>query len=372
MGRNLTGTDLFYNDPQLVNNYMDNPWKNETGSSSCPGWNGACLVGSAMYADQYTRRTPYVHVASFNIQQPLAHDLVLEVGYLGSEGHFLQRLNNINQPVLRTGLTDARTVAQRQPWPAYGRFNYNDGMVNSNYNGLYTKLTRRFSYGLTMMATFTWSHSLDDGSSPRPAYAQLPKDTYNVKTENYAVSNFDQQRRFVTSAVYRLPVGKGQKFLNHGGIVDAILGGWQLGSIVTLMDGFPVSQAGSGDSDSLNQNANACNATGISPFLPHPTPQMFWNINAFNCADPALYYSVGNVGFNTLRSPGVRQWDFSGTKMFKITEHHGIQFRFESFNFANHPNWITPSSSTLTPQSFGIITSAQPMRQLQLALKYSF
>jgi hypothetical protein len=135
MARNLTGTDLSVTSPQLVNNYMDNPWANEAGSSSCPGWSGPCLVGSAMYADQYNRRTPYIHVVSFDVQQPLAHDLVLEVGYSGSEGHFLQRLNNINQPVLRTSLADARTIAQRQPWPAYGRFNYDHGMVNSNYNG---------------------------------------------------------------------------------------------------------------------------------------------------------------------------------------------------------------------------------------------
>ena len=186
------------------------------------------------------------------------------------------------------------------------------------------------------------------------------------------VSNFDQNRRFVTSAVYLLPVGKGQKFLNRGGVADAALGGWQLGSILTFMDGFPVTQAGSGDSDSLNQNSNACNATGISPFLAHPTPQMFWNINAFNCSDPKLYYNVGNIGMNTLRSPGTRQWDFSAVKYFRITERHNVQFRFESFNFSNHPNWNTPSSSSLTPQGFGIITSAKTMRQLQFALKYSF
>jgi hypothetical protein len=104
---------------------------------------------------QYNRRTPYIHVVSFDVQQPLAHDLVLEVGYSGSEGHFLQRLNNINQLVLRTSLADARTIAQRQPWPAYGRSNYDDGMVNSNYNGFSARVTRRLSHGLTLLAAFT-------------------------------------------------------------------------------------------------------------------------------------------------------------------------------------------------------------------------
>ena len=154
--------------------------------------------------------------------------------------------------------------------PHMARFNYPDGMVNSNYNALSAKVTRRLSHGLTLLAAFTWSHSLDDGSGPRTAYSQLPKNTYNVHDENYAVSNFDQQRRFVSLGGLPVAVGKGQKLLNHGGVVDAVLGGWQLGSIVALMDGFPVTQAGSGDSDSLNQNANSCNATGISP-LPAPS-----------------------------------------------------------------------------------------------------
>src|SRR5207248_10129546 len=85
-----------------------------------------------------------------------------------------------------------------------------------------------------------------------------------------------------------------------------------------------------------------------------------------------LYYTVGNVGMNTLRSPGTRQWDFSAAKTFRITERHNVQFRFESFNMSNHPNWNTPSSSTFTPQTYGVITSAKTMRQLQFALKYSF
>jgi hypothetical protein len=371
MARNLTGTDLLIHDPQLVNNYMDNPWANEAGSSSCPGYSGTCLVGAAMYADQYNRRTPYVDQATFNLQQPLARDLILEVGYVGSEGHFLQRLNNINQPVLRTSLSDARTLAQRSPWPAYGRFNYDDGMVNSNYNGFSAKVTRRFSHGLTLLTAFTWSHSLDDGSAVR-SVATLPKDTYNVHSENYGSSAFDLTRHFVTSAIYQLPVGKGQRFLNRGGVADAILGGWQLGSIITLMDGLPTAAPGSGNSDGLNQNSNSCNATGVSPFLAHPTAQLFWNINAFNCSDPALYYSVGNIGLNVLRTPGTRQWDFLASKNFRIKERHNVQFRFEAFNFPNHPNWNTPSSAVTPVQTFGVITSAKTMRQLQLALKYSF
>jgi hypothetical protein len=138
------------------------------------------------------------------------------------------------------------------------------------------------------------------------------------------------------------------------------------------MDGLPTTAATIGDVDSLNQNGNFPNATGVSPFVSNPTPQRFWNIAAFDAANPALYYKVGNAGLNTLLTPNTRQWDFSATKNFKFLERHTIQFRFEAFNLLNHPNWNSPSSSVLTPQTFGVITSARTMRQLQFGLKYSF
>ena len=373
MARNLTGTDLFIHNQQLVNSYMDSPWANEAASTSCGGYAGTCLVGSAMYADQYTRRTPYVDEWTVDFQQPVARDLLLEIGYIGSEGHFLQRLTNLNQPVLRTGLNDARTIAQRQPWPAYGRFNYDNGIVNSSYNGFSAKLTRRLTNGLTMLAGFTWSHSLDDGSEIRSTGpTTLPANTYNLKAENYGSSEFDQRKRFVASAVYQLPVGKGQMFLNHGGLLDGVIGGWQLGSIITVMDGMPTTVAEIGDLASLNQNGNYPNATGISPFPSRATPQKFWNIAAFDTTNPDLYYTIGNTGINTLLTPHTRNWDFSAIKNFRFRERHNVQFRFESFNLSNHPNWKTPSTNPLVPSSFGVITAANPMRQLQFALKYSF
>jgi hypothetical protein len=123
--------------------------------------------------------------------------------------------------------------------------------------------------------------------------------------------------------------------------------------------------------DSLNQNGNYPNATGISPFPAHPTPQKFWNSAAFDTTNPNLYYQIGNTGINTLLTPHTRNWDFSAVKNFIFRERHTIQFRFEAFNFSNHPNWATPSTNLLT-STFGVITSAYPMRQLQFALKYSF
>ena len=113
-------------------------------------------------------------------------------------------------------------------------------------------------------------------------------------------------------------------------------------------------------------------ATGISPFPDNPTVNKFWNIEAFNTTNPDLLYRAGNVGRNVLRTPGVKNWDASLMKDFQIREGHSLQFRWESFNLPNHPNWNSPSTDITNPAAFGKITSARSMRSMQFGLKYRF
>jgi len=100
--------------------------------------------------------------------------------------------------------------------------------------------------------------------------------------------------------------------------------------------------------------------------------QQFWNIAAFDFNNPALSYRPGNMGRNTLLSPGTRLADLSLSRSIRLHESHSLNFRFEAFNATNHPNWNAPPSDARSPSTFGVITSAKTMRQLQLALKYAF
>ena len=102
------------------------------------------------------------------------------------------------------------------------------------------------------------------------------------------------------------------------------------------------------------------------------TQYQFWNIKAFDVANPELSYKVGNLGRNVIRRPGSKSIDLSMHKNFRIHENHLLNFRFDAFNAPNHPNWNSPPSGVNTPTTFGIVTSAKTMRQLQLALKYQF
>jgi hypothetical protein len=119
--------------------------------------------------------------------------------------------------------------------------------------------------------------------------------------------------------------------------------------------------------------ANFGNATGISVIPPGgQTAQQFWNIAAFDVTNPNLSYEVGNLGRGVIRKPGTRQADLSLTKNFRIYESHALQFRFDAFNATNHPNWNAPSTTATSPSTFGVVTTARTMRQLQVALKYTF
>jgi hypothetical protein len=372
MARNQAGRDLFITNIEQRNASMSDPWAAERASASCAGWSGTCLVGPQILANIQNMRTPYVIQWLFNIQRELTQNLVLEAGYQGNEGHKLPRFRIYNQPILKTGPNDTRTVAQRTPWPSFGRIQEVDGLDNSNYHALSTKLTQRFHRGLTYMIGFTWSKAIDGGSAIRTNSGDTlwPSNAYDLRAER-GLSQFSVGRRFVASYVYELPFGPGKPLANQG-VVSKILGGWQLGGIVTLADGAPVNVAQLGDTAALNTLGNQPDATGISPIPQNRSTAQFWNIAAINVTSPELSWRTGNMGRNTLIRPGTRQADLSLARNLRIRENHTLNFRFEAFNSTNHPNWNAPSSDARSPATFGVITGAKTMRQLQLALKYTF
>jgi hypothetical protein len=293
---------------------------------------------------------------------------MLELGYQGNAGHKLERFRTYNQAVLKTGPTDARTIAQRRPWPAFDR-----GSVNSNYHAFSTKLQQRFSHGLTYLASFTWSKAIDNGSALRTNSGDRlwPTNSYDLAAER-GLSQFHVGRRFVSSAIYELPFGPGRAFLTNGGVLGAIVGGWQVGGILTLSDGAPTNVAAIGDTFAVGGLGNIPHATGISPIPPNRSADNFWNVTAFDATNPNLSYLAGNAGRNVLFKPGTRLLDASLHRNIRIREGHTLQFRWESFNATNHPNWNQPSTDPRNAVTFGKVTSARTMREMQFALKYVF
>ncbi len=254
-------------------------------------------------------------------------------------------------------------------------------MASANYHSLETKLTRRFDAGLTFLAGYTWSKTIDTGSGIRTLDGDtlFPQNSYCLRCER-SLSIFDTRHRFVSSVLYELPFGKGKRYLNQA-VASAVLGGWELSSIVTISSGFPrtVSTGGALDRANIGRGADRPNTTGAPANLPRGqrNPQRWFNTDAF-VLEPAGTF--GNVGRNTVIGPGILAWDFATLKNFRFTESKELQFRFEAFNFPNHPIWGDPDAcgcfnaqTGLPSLSFGTITSTRrPMRELQFGLKFIF
>jgi len=333
------------------------------------------------FANPPDRRTPYSLQYLLNVQRELSNSLVLEVGYLGSNSHRLETLRAINEtlPAPRsTGLS----LNARSPFPEFGRIQLVDNGGNSSYNSLGTKLTKRYAAGLTALVSYTWSKSIDYGSAIRNQGGDtlFPQNSYCRRCER-GPSSFDTAHRFVTSVLYDIPVGKGRSVNIDNGFANAVIGGWQIGSIVTVQTGFPVTVTQSGDPSNTGGQFDRPMSTGQDSTRDGASPSLWWNPAAFSFTADGTW---GNVGRNTARSPGIFGWDFSALKNFDMpySERHKMQFRFEAFNFPNHPNWGTPNSNinsgarnpaTGLGANFGQITGTRTnMRNLQLGLRYTF
>jgi hypothetical protein len=212
-----------------------------------------------------------------------------------------------------------------------------------------------------------------------------PQNSYCLACER-GLSAFDTRQRIVTSVLYDLPVGKGKSLNIANPIANTIIGGWQMGGIVTLQSGMPgnLTIGGVDNASTAAGGYDRPNAAGISPYLADSTAPRYWNLDAFSEAPPGQF---GNAGRNAIQGPGIIGFDAEVHKQFRMPykEGHALQFRFEAFNVLNHPNWGMPTlnilsgaarpglPSTAAHQNFGVVTgTAGSMRQIQLGLKYSF
>jgi hypothetical protein len=319
--------------------------------------------------------TSYSMMYLLNIQKQIGSGTTLEVGYNGSQSRKLQNLVNANGPI--PGTTAAST---RAPYPEFaGGIQYLIGAGYGNYNGLGMKLNQRFSSGLSGMLSYTWSKAMDNGSAIRGTSGdQFSEDPHCLDCE-YGPSAFNTPHRFVGSFQYQLPVGRGKRFAANNAVLDAVAGGWEISGIYAAQSGRPLNPIGwNAAGQVVVPESNRLNATGISPYLPKDrrTIQRWFNPAAFAPAAPGTF---GTAGRNSVIGPSTWNVDFSAMKSFRITEEYSLQFRCETFNTFNHPQWGNPNmgawntNTPTAPATFArITTTSSDMRQIQFALKFLF
>lgn len=393
-------------------------------------------------------RTQYTAQYNLTIQHQFARDLMLQVGYVGSQGHRLLASHDINPSNPQTcldmynisqyylnqngGVPDALSsaygcgptledsewilpansiptgftlhmpygqVAQYGPGnpalnlvglrpysspncnpttapftlstgcpydgiPIFSSIFAEDTIASSSYNALEAMLEKRFSHGLQFQAAYTFSKSLDDGST-----FEETLDPFNYRASR-ALSLFNSAQRFVVSYDWEIPVRK------HDGALGKLIGDWAVSGITQFQSGFPIRLNTADDTELIaSQFFLGTEAPSlVQPFqkLNPKTNAGFW-FSPNDFADPPY----GQFNNGTQRSiccgPGLNDWDFAVHKKISITEDKYLQFRAEIFNIFNHTNFYNPDGNFSDgPTEFGKITEAQDPRLVQFALKFYF
>ena len=317
-------------------------------------------VPSSALAIQKNLRTAYTQQWSFGVQEQIGRDGLLEVAYAGSKGTRLLGARDLNQALPSPQPNNPRPV------PQFADIDILESRGDSIYHSLQTRLQQSLHHGLSLLASYTWSKSIDDGSSffSSAGDANFPQNSYDTRAER-GLSNFDLRHRFSLSYSYDLPVGKGK-----------LRGGWQTFGIWTFQTGRPFTVAllpgldNSNTGDSIlgfggaNNRPNVVGPTGLS----NPSPTQWFNTQAF--ALPP-FGTFGNAGRNILTGPGFESINVSIVKNTRLSERANFQLRAEVFNLFNHTNFDLPDIFFGSP-AFGSIQSAESPRRIQFGAKILF
>ena len=303
----------------------------------------------------------------FDVQRELPFEMLLTVGYNGNGTR--KMLGGLNYNIPYNIQPSATPVNNLRLWPFYNSVNRQEPFGNLSYHGMVTRVEKRFSKGLTFLATYTWSHAidnLDEVGNNESSGALKPWD----RNLNRASSLTDIRHGLAVSASYELPLGRGKPFLaNAPRAADLmILGGWQLAGVLSKSTGEPYTVTTSGGITNAG-GADRPNRIrdGALPSDQRSIDRWF-DVSAFE-VQPR--YTYGNSGRHILNGPGTTNLDFSLAKFFSITERFRLQFRAEAFNASNTPAFGNPNAN-ITAAGAGTINSAGQPRRVQFGLKLLF
>ncbi len=397
-GENL----LSYNGPNIVGNSI----VQQTSQAICSGNNflGCFRPTEAGYPTDFVAparfnpltarvnftpkdtRAGYVQSWHLSVQRELPWKWLVDVAYVGNRSNKLIMLADYNQ-ARPNGASDpaAGTPLQsRRPFANYSfvQISFNGGWTN--YHAMQVKLERRFSEGLYVLNSFTWSKAMDNVAGHLEAnFGDNSRGNIRNLANDKGLSNYDQPFNNTTSIVYDLPFGKGRRYLGGNVLTDSVLGGWRMTLINAATSGLPVN---------LTYGPASAFVVGSSlTYRPNLTGQKLYNdrndpnnfLNPLAVAVPTdRTLPFGTAGRNIIRSSRFFQTDLGLHKAFPVwKEKTKLEFRMEAFNLFNRTNFVQPDSNASNVRfdvagnytgSYGKITTTFPARQIQFALKLIF
>jgi hypothetical protein len=315
-------------------------------------------------------RNPYAMQFSFDVQQAIGSDWLLEVAYRGSRGVHLPFNYDINQVPLgsltgsqrnaiatatTTGAGSASVIDPLRPYPGFNSITLFENAATSTYHSLQTKVERRYKARLNLLAAYTWSKSIDDASDFGSGDAsEHVLDSRNRHLQR-SVSSFDVPHRFTAAFNYSIPAVRWK----------AVFGGWHVNGLITVQAGQPFTPYTSQFDPYRNESFNRLLVVG-DPNRNVPAGYAY-NPGAFALPVPGTF---GNSGRNVVRGDGFRSADLSVFRNFAVKERMKLQMRFEATNALNQVNYQGPVTDQSTvPGAF--VATAVP-RTVQVGAKFSF
>jgi hypothetical protein len=358
-------------------------------------------------------KTPYTESYNLTFERQLSSNLIASIAYVGNTAKHTFAGTTEFSPLAVTGTNDPLGQQGTSAFPELYSNNGDEQWIGeAMYNGLQTKLEKRTSHGLSFLATYTWSHAMDDASNPGIGGGPSYRNSILIPLKyEFTNANYDARHRVTVNGMYDLPFGKERKYMHGGGVMDYLVGGWSASLTWTAQTGNPFTVSSSdGNFDAAN-GFNQINSIRIrDPYkgggtpdprnvtmVGQPCPASVKNkTNWYNpCAfiDPetgddipvgtfltgvanAVRYSGAKS--NQIYGPGYERINMSAFKDFKSWREQYVQFRADAFNLFNTQSWNSPCDTSDTPTA-GQICSAQQFQKdtpdarfFQLAAKYVF
>lgn len=306
----------------------------------------------------------YMQQWNANIQHEVWKSTVVTAAYVGSKGTRMMVGQNINPAVFVPGNSTPGNVNARRIYQGFEQIQNTQSTANSTYHSLQLSVNRRFSSGVSILSSYVWAKSLDlasnDGNSGVGNQATNP---FRQNLDK-GLSDFDVRHRAVGSFLYELPFFKKQP-----GVARTLLGGWQVNGILTLQAGLPFTVFAGADRSVAGVGRDRADVRGkVTINSDAPRADMirrYFDTTQFALPDLGTF---GTVGRNTLVGPGIVNVDTAMFKQFRFRERREIEFRWETFNIANKPNFGNPVAAFTNP-NFGRITTAGAPRIMQFGLK---
>ena len=349
---------------------LRNPYNAFVGGNPFP-YKGTFVTGGGVFAVAEDFDWPRSYQLNFSVQRQLTNSLTVGGAYVGTISRNLPFGRDINYPVLTPTATSAgANILSRRPNPAFGAVLLLDSDQKASYHGLQITSTMRMNHRVSFNAFYTLSKTLSS--------VQLHNNTTQGLAQNYSRLDLDagradtDQRHVFSMSLNYQP----DYFKKSNAVVRGILNGWSISPIIKMRSGLPFTVTNGNVDANLDGNTNDRARLIGDPHIDNPTAARWFNTAAF-AQNPAVtgVATEGTAPRNLLDGPGYKVVDLAISRDFNLSERFKLRFRAEGTNIFNmvnlgQPGAAVPSGATST--TFGVITSASPMRRMQFGMRLTF